>query len=92
MSFGYHGFVDLTSAFGTAKRNVLWIVLGKIKCTPIFVNKLKKFHRIMNARIVKCGWLSDEISVDKESSRDIFWPKQYSIYSFCGTDSDFSAL
>ena len=40
----YAVFVDLTKAFDTMNRQVLWIILSKLGCTDKFVNLIRQFH------------------------------------------------
>ena len=77
----YQVFVDLTKAFDTVNRDALWKVLGKCGCPPEFVDKFKKLHRSMKARVNFDGQLSEEISVDNGVKQgDIPAPTLFSIY------------
>ena len=78
----YQVFVDLTKAFDTVNRDVLWIILGKIGCPPTFVNMFKQLHKDMKARVTFNGQLSDEIPVDNGVKQgDIPAPTLFSIFS-----------
>ena len=44
-------FVDLSKAFDTVKRDLLWDVLMRIGCPIKFVNILRQFHDGMTARV-----------------------------------------
>ena len=77
----YQVFVDLTKAFDTVNRNVLWKILEKIGCPPKFVHMFKELHRNMKARVNFNGQLSDELAVDNGVKQgDIPAPTLFSIF------------
>ena len=43
----YMAFVDLTKAFGTVNRDLLWNILHKFVCPPTFIAILQQFHTCM---------------------------------------------
>ena len=57
-------FTDLTKAFDTVNRELLWQVLGKFGCPPHFLSILREFHTDMSARVVQGGELSKSFSVN----------------------------
>jgi len=56
-------FIDLTKAFDTVNRDVLWKVLSKFGCPPHFLTILREFHDGMQARVVIGGQESDPFEV-----------------------------
>ena len=59
----YAAFVDLTKAFDTVNRNMLWSILAKCGCPPKFVAVIKEFHSGMTARVVVDGVKSEPFEV-----------------------------
>jgi len=51
----YIAFVDLTKAFDTVNREMLWEILSRYGCPPKFVSVLRNFHDGMEARVVMGG-------------------------------------
>ena len=51
-------FIDLTKAFDTVNRDLLWEVLTKFGCPAHFLAVLQAFHEGMVARVVMGGHLS----------------------------------
>ena len=51
----YIAFVDLTKAFDTVNRRLLWQLLAKFGCPPNFIKVLAALHDGMNATIVAGG-------------------------------------
>ena len=45
-------FVDLSKAFDTVPRGMLWRVLSKVGCPPKFVNLVRQFHDGMEASVL----------------------------------------
>ena len=77
----YQVFVDLTKAFDTVNRNLLWKILAKIGCPPTFVHMFTELHRNMKARVNFNGQLSDELAVDNGVKQgDIPAPTLFSIF------------
>ena len=48
----YLAFIDLTKAFDTVNRNLLWKVLNKFGCPPVFLTILQEFYNGMKAKVV----------------------------------------
>ena len=48
-------FIDLTKAFDSVNREVLWQVLGRFGCPSKFVNLIKQLHERMSARVIYGG-------------------------------------
>ena len=48
----YLAFVDLTKAFDTVNRDLLWNILRKFGCPPTFIAILQQFHTDMCAQVV----------------------------------------
>ena len=57
-------FIDLTKAFDTVNRDLLWQVLAKFGCHPHFLSILREFHTDMSAHVVQGGELSKSFSVN----------------------------
>jgi len=51
----YLVFIDLTKAFNTVNRDLLWQILRKFGCPPAFLTILQEFHNGMNAKVVIGG-------------------------------------
>ena len=60
----YLAFIDLTKAFDTVNRTLLWGILSKFGCTPQFLAVLREFHDGMSARVVLNGLESDPFMVN----------------------------
>ena len=58
----YAVFVDLSKAFDTVDRGLLWRVLEKFGCPPKFVGVIKAFHQGMTASVSAAGELSDPLA------------------------------
>lgn len=56
-------FIDLTKAFDTVNRDLLWRTLEKIGCPPTFVSIVRAFHVGMEARVSVGGETSDPFGV-----------------------------
>jgi len=56
-------FIDLTKAFDTVNRDLLWKVLSKFGCPPHFLQMLRAFHNSMSARVTVGGHESDPFDV-----------------------------
>ena len=63
----YLAFVDLTKAFDTVNRDLLWNILRKFGCPPTFIAIPQQFHTGMCAQVVMAGSQSssfpDEVGV-----------------------------
>ena len=57
-------FVDLTKAFDTVNRDLLWNILRKFGCPPTFVAILQQFHTGMCAQVVMAGSQSSSFPVE----------------------------
>ena len=51
----YLAFIDLTKAFDTVNRNLLWNILHNFCCPPTFIAILIQFHTGMCAQVVMAG-------------------------------------
>ena len=60
----YIAFIDLTKAFDTVNRDILWNILSKCGCPPKFMAILKGFHTRMSASVVAAGLVSDPFEVN----------------------------
>jgi len=49
----FFAFIDLTKAFHTVNRELLWEVLSKFGCTPRFLTILREFHDGMTAKVAR---------------------------------------
>ena len=59
----YAAFIDLTKAFDTVNRELLWGVMLKVGCPPKFIAILRAFHDGMNATVRCAGEHSDSFPV-----------------------------
>ena len=59
----FFAFIDLTKAFDTVNRDLLWKVLAKSRCTSHFLTMLREFHDGMKARVVIIGEESGHFEV-----------------------------
>ena len=57
-------FVDLTKAFDTVNRQVMWTILAKLGCPESFVRMIAELHRDMKGRVTFNGSLSEEIPIE----------------------------
>ena len=62
----YLTFVDLTKAFDTVNRDLLWNILRKFGCPPTFIAILQQFHTGMCAQVVMAGSQSSSFPVEVE--------------------------
>ena len=60
----YLAFVDLTKAFDTVIRYLLWNILRKFGCPPTFIAILQQFHTGMCAQVVTAGSPSSSFPVE----------------------------
>ena len=60
----YLAFVDLTKAFDTVKRYLLWKILRKFGCPHTFIAILQQFHTGMCAQVVMAGSQSSSFPVE----------------------------
>ena len=59
----YIVFVDLTKAFDSVNRNLLWRLLSKIGCPCNLVNIIRSFHDDMSASVIDSGASSKSLAV-----------------------------
>ena len=59
----FFAFIDLTKAFDTVNRTLLWGILSKFGCPPQFLAVLLEFHDGMTAKVVVGGYESDPFMV-----------------------------
>ena len=60
----YLAFVDLTMAFVTVNRDILWSILRKFGCPPTFIAMQQQFHTGMCAHVVMAGSQSSRFPVE----------------------------
>ena len=60
----YLAFVDLTKAFDTVNRDLLWNILRKSDCPPTVIAILQQFHTGMCAQVVMAGSQSSNFPVE----------------------------
>lgn len=60
----YMVFIDLTKAFDTVNRPLLWNILEKFGCPPTFLAVLTALHDGANARVISAGAKSDPFTVE----------------------------
>ena len=51
----YMGFIDLTKAFDSINRELLWEILSRYGCPPKFINILKLLHDNMSVTVIANG-------------------------------------
>ena len=59
----YMTFVDLTKAFDTVSRDVLWKIMAKFGCPPRHIAMVRQFHDGMQARVQNNGEYSEPFPV-----------------------------
>jgi len=59
----YLAFIDPTKAFDTVNRDLLWQILRKFGCPPVFLTILQEFHNGMKAKVATGGRESDLFDV-----------------------------
>ena len=59
----YMTFVDLTKAFDTVSRDVLWKIMAKFGCPPRYITMVRQFHDDMQARVQNDGEYSEPFLV-----------------------------
>ena len=60
----YLAFVDLTKAFYTVNRDLIWNILRKFGCLPTFIAILQQVHTGMCAQVVMAGSQSSGFPVE----------------------------
>ena len=60
----YMAVVDLTKAFDSVNRDLLWNILHKFGCPPTFIAMLQQFHTGMRAQVVMAGSQSSSFPVE----------------------------
>ena len=75
-------FIDLTKAFNTVNRNLLWKVLSKFGCPPHFIQMLHAFHDGMSARVTVGGHESDPFVILVGVKQGCVWLPSSSTYSW----------
>ena len=60
----YMAFIDLSRAFDTVNRDLLWNILCKFGCPPTFITILQQFHTCMCAKVVMGGSQSTSFPVE----------------------------
>ena len=60
----YLALVDLTKAFDTVNRDLLWNILRKFGCPPTLIAILRQFHTGMCAQVVMAGSQSSSFPVE----------------------------
>ena len=65
-------FVNLTKAFDTVNRDLLWNILHKFGCPPTFIAILEQFHTGMCAQVVMAGSQSSSFPVEVGVNKAVF--------------------
>ena len=60
----YLAFIDLTKAFDTVNRDLLWYIQHKFGCPTTFIAILQQFHTGMCAQVVMAGSQSSSFPVE----------------------------
>ena len=59
----YMGFIDLTKAFDSVKRELLWEILSRYGCPPKFINILRLLHDDMSVTVMANGNFTEPFKV-----------------------------
>lgn len=59
----FMAFIDLSKAFDTVNRELVWRILAKFGCPPKFINILRQFHDGMMARVAVGEYESEPFPV-----------------------------
>ncbi|XP_076128077.1 uncharacterized protein LOC143109310 [Alosa pseudoharengus] len=79
-------FVDLSKAFDTVQRDLLWEVFHRIGCPTKFVNILRQFHEGMTARVTTGGQQSSAFPVRTGVRQGcVLAPVLFNIFLICVT-------
>ena len=82
----YIAFVDLSKAFDSVDRKLLWEVLGKCGCPPRFVNIVRQLHDGMNVCVSVAGELSEPFAVSRGVKQGcVLAPVLFNMYVQCIT-------
>ena len=77
----YVSFIDLSKAFDSVDRSMLWIVLRKCGCPPKFIDILKQFHEGMTVRVKIAGCESEPFEVSRGVKQGcVLAPVLFNIY------------
>ena len=69
-------FIDLTKAFDTVNRELLWQILRKFCCPPAFLTILQEFPSGMKAKVTVgdrhvCKQYADDAAIRAHSAADL---------------------
>lgn len=82
----FMAFVDLSKAFDTVQRDLLWDILLRFGCPSKFVNILRQFHDGMNARVTIGGQESASFPVCTGVRQGcVLAPVLFNIFLLCVT-------
>ena len=82
----YIAFVDLSKAFDSVDRELLWSVLKKCGCPNNFVAVVKQLHEGMQVRVRVVGDLSEPFEVSRGVKQGcVLAPVLFNIYLYCIT-------
>ena len=77
----YVAFIDLSKAFDSVDRSMLWTVLKKCGCPPKFINILRQFHEGMTVRVKIAGSESEPFEVSRGVKQGcVLAPVLFNIY------------
>jgi hypothetical protein len=60
----YFAFLDLTKAFDTVNRELLWLIKERFGCPPRFLSLMKAFHTETRACVISGGDKSADLAVN----------------------------
>ena len=77
----YQCFIDLTKAFDTVNRKMLWKVLKKFGCPDKFIHLIRSLHDDMKATVNSNGSLSEPFAVENGVKQgDVLAPTLFALY------------
>ena len=80
----YSVFIDLTKAFGTVNREVLWDVLALYGCPTKFIQIIRLFHVDMTGQVLSNGEQSDLFSISNGVKQGcVFAPVLFNLFFAC---------
>ena len=77
----YRCFIDLTNAFDTGNRKMLWKVLKKSGCLSKFIHLIRSLHDDMKATVIFNVTLSEPFAVESGVKQgDVLAPTLFALF------------